>query len=721
MKTITFYSFKGGVGRSLTLSNMALWLADEMKVKVCVIDFDLEAPGLPYKFDDLQNPEDQERLARTEGIVEYVDEFNRTGFPPDDFKRFYLSFTTAKGNPISLIPAGNLQQADYWRKLFDINWQQLFEYDASTGYSKGLLLLEDLKGRIEAELAPDFLLIDSRTGLTETASITLKLMADKVILVGINNRENQDGLFWVLRSLHADPSSRDLPYHLVLNRVPMQYGTGRKEIDPREKMLRENFLKRFESLASLDHLAQRFSIIHADDEQAFEEKLQDGFYVESQPKVQIRKDYWDVFTQATKEYFTDEQWHVFDRKRKAYEVYYKAKFDTTDVQTQIDLINEAIGYCDDDAFLYNYRFTLFIEIKDYQKALKDINKVMELAPESPVAYYNLSVFLTSQEDYNQSIEKLHRAIKLKPDMYEAWYNLGGMYDKIGDFFNAIIAYQNVLNINPKMHEAWHNLGVIYKEKKDFLNAIEAYKQALRIKPDKSESWYNLGILYFEQSEYRLATVAFKKIIEIKKYKNDDAWHNLGDLYSLQSEYKLAIDSYQKALEINPNREGTWQGLVEVYIDLNSYGLAIDALKKILEINPYKWENWDVLGVLYAKQKKYSLSIKAYNKALRINPNNEKIWDNLVNSLIYKSYNKKERIKILQEALEAAQKSQELGGSVYNLSCVNSLLNNKSEALYWLQQALERKDVTVEHVQEDRDFDSLREDEDFKALLAKFSS
>ncbi|MEZ4904848.1 MAG: AAA family ATPase [Spirosomataceae bacterium] len=127
MKTITFYSFKGGVGRSLTLSNMALWLADEMKAKVCVIDFDLEAPGLPYKFEDLQNPTDQERLSRTEGIVEYIDEFNQTGIPPANFTRFYLPFTTQKGNPITLIPQGNLQQTDYWRKLFEINWQKLFE------------------------------------------------------------------------------------------------------------------------------------------------------------------------------------------------------------------------------------------------------------------------------------------------------------------------------------------------------------------------------------------------------------------------------------------------------------------------------------------------------------------------------------------------------------------------------------------------------------------
>lgn len=552
MKTITFYSFKGGVGRSLMLSNMALWLADEMKAKVCVIDFDLEAPGLPYKFEDLQNPIDQERLAKTEGIVEYIDEFNQTGYPPADFTRFYLPFTTSKGNPITLIPAGNLQEADYWRKLFDINWQKLFEHDAATGYSKGLLLLEDLKGRIEAELAPDFLLIDSRTGLTETASITLKLMADKAILVGINNRENQDGLFWVLRSLHADPASRDLPYHLVLNRVPMQEREGRKEIDPREKAISTQFLQRFDSLAPIESLTERFSIIHSDDEQAFGEKLQQDFYEESQSKVQIRKDYWDVFTQITKEYFTEDEWAIFERKRKAYELYYQAKFDTIETQEQIDLLTKAIEICDDDAFLYNYRGMKLYTLKNFEAARNDIEKAIELEPQKSVLYFNLGYY---------------------------WERLDQVSLAIGSYYKA-------LKLNPNYYEAWVNLGAIYYEKEEYLNSFDAYIEAIKRDSNRHEAWYN----------------------------------------SVLTLIKLSVE----------NSDST---------------------------------NFETLNM----------------------------------------------------ALQNAKKSQELGGGVYNLASVYVLLDNKAEALHWLQQALERKEVTVEHVQQDRDFASLREDEDFKALLAKFSS
>ena len=51
---ITFYSFKGGVGRSMALINTAAIMA-ERGFRVLVIDMDLEAPGLSFLMRDALN------------------------------------------------------------------------------------------------------------------------------------------------------------------------------------------------------------------------------------------------------------------------------------------------------------------------------------------------------------------------------------------------------------------------------------------------------------------------------------------------------------------------------------------------------------------------------------------------------------------------------------------------------------------------------------------
>lgn len=71
MKTVAFYSYKGGVGRTLALSNIAMRLSDFHK-KVCVLDFDLEAPGVHYKFKSMFK---NQPFQLQKGIVDYIHEF----------------------------------------------------------------------------------------------------------------------------------------------------------------------------------------------------------------------------------------------------------------------------------------------------------------------------------------------------------------------------------------------------------------------------------------------------------------------------------------------------------------------------------------------------------------------------------------------------------------------------------------------------------------------
>src|SRR5947208_1482236 len=70
-RIITFYSYKGGTGRSMALSNVAWILASQGK-RVLAVDWDLEAPGLHRYFRPfLPDPE----LSETPGLIDFFAEF----------------------------------------------------------------------------------------------------------------------------------------------------------------------------------------------------------------------------------------------------------------------------------------------------------------------------------------------------------------------------------------------------------------------------------------------------------------------------------------------------------------------------------------------------------------------------------------------------------------------------------------------------------------------
>src|SRR5689334_15983519 len=66
-RIITFYSYKGGTGRSMALANVA-WIPAAQSRRVLVVDWDLEAPGLHRYFHPfLEDPE----LGSSPGLIDY--------------------------------------------------------------------------------------------------------------------------------------------------------------------------------------------------------------------------------------------------------------------------------------------------------------------------------------------------------------------------------------------------------------------------------------------------------------------------------------------------------------------------------------------------------------------------------------------------------------------------------------------------------------------------
>jgi CRISPR-associated protein Cmr1 len=215
MQTITFYSYKGGVGRTLALANVAMLLA-EMGKRVFVLDCDLEAPGMHYKLLD-----EARRAEVRQGFVDLSYEyFEKHCFKP--IAEYVKKIERGKGE-ILLMSAGQPLFADYWNKLVKIRWPDRFYEE----YGEGFAFLLELKRRIEEEFIEeerklDVLLIDARTGVTEVGGAALTLLPDKVVFLFVNNGESKEGTREIIRSIARTlPEGDKLPDVVpVLTRIP---------------------------------------------------------------------------------------------------------------------------------------------------------------------------------------------------------------------------------------------------------------------------------------------------------------------------------------------------------------------------------------------------------------------------------------------------------------------------------------------------------------------
>jgi MinD-like ATPase involved in chromosome partitioning or flagellar assembly len=199
-RLITFYSYKGGTGRSMALANVA-WILASAKKRVLMVDWDLEAPGLhryvhPFLADKY--------LTASPGVINMAHEYQTavvkelSGKPqpfnpqPEwfaeraDILRYAteVSYTFEGGGVLHFIPAG-LQDATYAKLVNRFNWQQLF--DNLGGYH----FFEAVKQQMRAEY--DYVLIDSRTGVSDTSGLCTVQLPDEVVVCFTMNTQSLEG------------------------------------------------------------------------------------------------------------------------------------------------------------------------------------------------------------------------------------------------------------------------------------------------------------------------------------------------------------------------------------------------------------------------------------------------------------------------------------------------------------------------------------------------
>lgn len=209
MRIVTFYSYKGGVGRTLACANFGLYLAKTGQ-KVVLADMDFEAPGLDSKFPAIDVAEIQG------GMLEQFDAFQK-GRPVPHITAAEIPLpedVVQTGGSLRLIPAGNYKSKDYYAKLSGLQW------DFFLVEKTGLAFCIELIKTIEESFGADVLLIDSRTGLTEIGGLCTQVFPDTVVLLTCTSKESLAGTQRIYKRISNSP--------IVKSR-----GGGRTQVDLR--------------------------------------------------------------------------------------------------------------------------------------------------------------------------------------------------------------------------------------------------------------------------------------------------------------------------------------------------------------------------------------------------------------------------------------------------------------------------------------------------------
>ncbi|RKZ78576.1 MAG: hypothetical protein DRR19_26205 [Candidatus Parabeggiatoa sp. nov. 1] len=228
---ISFYSFKGGVGRTTAAAMTALKLARQ-GLRVCMIDLDLEAPGLSY-FAQEKTPA---------GVIDYLLErplFKDKPLPMADYLvRLPDQAVENRGGELWLLPAGLENGAhNYLVKLGRLDFQAMVKQGTQSALNHLFLDLQAYK-------IFDYFIVDLRTGITDIGGLAVNSLSHlNVMLFGLGE-QNVQGMHFVLQHFSPILQHQNLTREQIASRLlfvfsPVPFGGDEPENNIIETELRE--------------------------------------------------------------------------------------------------------------------------------------------------------------------------------------------------------------------------------------------------------------------------------------------------------------------------------------------------------------------------------------------------------------------------------------------------------------------------------------------------
>lgn len=170
-------------------------------------------------------------------------------------------------------------------------------------------------------------------------------------------------------------------------------------------------------------------------------------------------------------------------------------YDEGDFERALDEYGKAIELDPSNAVPYNNRGYLYDDLKEYEKAIEDYTKAIELDQDYAAAYSNRGASYYELMQYEQAVEDCKKAIALEPNNATFYNNLGTIYSALSQHERAIEQYMKAIKIEPNDADFCYNRGTEYCEIEDYEHAIEDFTKAIQINPNKRKFYHRRAAAY----------------------------------------------------------------------------------------------------------------------------------------------------------------------------------------------------------------------------------
>ena len=393
------------------------------------------------------------------------------------------------------------------------------------------------------------------------------------------------------------------------------------------------------------------------------------------------------------------------------------------------------------------RANLYYNLDNYAASDADWKQVLKLEKDNVNAQIGLARNMIARENYDDAIKELDRLEKIDPKNSHLFRYRSEAYEKKENYKKAIddiiswCYYDDVTNYKVKIF--------LELAQHEFIYALAKVNEKVVKEKDNKIDWLNLRTsLYEDHDMYKEAIDDYNTIESLLSSPQIYIYYNRGDCYRELGEYDKAIDEYNEAIQLRES-EYLYLSRADVKRLKGDYQAAIDDFSEAIALDPmnsyaYYRRGWtkEFLEDYSEALKDYNISIELDSEYIRTYETRGKLYKYHLNepqlakkdfetvlSLdqeLKKGGNCRQFALFFLERVEEAVAFQDsilvkypTSSNYYNAACLYALMNNEEKSLQYLDIAFEKGYRNFIHIERDTDFDNIRNNPAFIALIEKW--
>lgn len=288
-------------------------------------------------------------------------------------------------------------------------------------------------------------------------------------------------------------------------------------------------------------------------------------------------------------------------------------------EASVERFNVVLSQFPDDANAHLGLGTAYYALRDYDRAIEELQIASKDEFNKPLAYFTLGNLYVEQRRYDLAIDAYMQAATSVPDYYDPHVGLAQVYINVGEFEEALQSLERAVALQPENSLSYIFLSGVYSWQGQHDQSLVEIEKALEVDSESKMAHAIKAALLYKLGKEEESEVELKRVDEIESIDYQSEYIVATVLRGMHR-YAEAISHLETAIELLPRSSvDYYTSLADIYSALGQYEQAQQAIDDAIAIDPKNPTVYVAQGLSYIDQEKLDAAEKSFRIALDLDP------------------------------------------------------------------------------------------------------